>query len=111
MAHVFNSHSSRDNEPAGRIKVWLGEQGFEAPFLDFDKHAGIPPEVENVLLSSSRDGPTTLRNQQPHADAKTANVPCIGKLLSRRLSQRFAQSPFGARFRIGDRAAVGRDAA
>jgi hypothetical protein len=43
MARVFISHSSRDKEPAERIKAWLNEQGFEAPFLDFDKHAGIPP--------------------------------------------------------------------
>jgi WD40 repeat protein len=43
---VFISHSSRDFEPAARIKVWLGEQGFEAPFLDFDKHAGIPPGAD-----------------------------------------------------------------
>ena len=43
MARVFISHSSRDNEPAARIKSWLQAQGFETPFLDFDKHAGIPP--------------------------------------------------------------------
>src|SRR4029079_10668622 len=35
----------------------------------------------------------------------------IAKLLSRRHPQRFPQSPFGARFRIRDRATVGRDAA
>ena len=46
MARVFISHSSRDVEPAARIKVWLGEQGFETPFLDFDKHAGIPPGAD-----------------------------------------------------------------
>jgi hypothetical protein len=43
MARVFLSHSSRDNASAGRIKDWLEQQGFEAPFLDFDKHSGIPP--------------------------------------------------------------------
>jgi len=43
MARVFISHSSRDAEPAARIKVWLQDQGFDTPFLDFDKHAGIPP--------------------------------------------------------------------
>lgn len=43
MARVFISHSSRDNEPAARMKAWLEQQGFDAPFLDFDKHAGIPP--------------------------------------------------------------------
>lgn len=42
MARVFISHSSRDNAAAERLKAWLGEQGFETPFLDFDKHAGIP---------------------------------------------------------------------
>ena len=46
MARVFISHSSRDNGPAERIKVWLGEQGFEAPFLDFDKHVGISPGAD-----------------------------------------------------------------
>jgi len=46
MARVFISHSSRDNELAERIKTWLGEQGFETPFLDFDKHAGIPPGAD-----------------------------------------------------------------
>ncbi|NBW62200.1 MAG: TIR domain-containing protein, partial [Synechococcaceae bacterium WB4_1_0192] len=25
------------------MKAWLIEQGFDVPFLDFDKHAGIPP--------------------------------------------------------------------
>jgi hypothetical protein len=42
MARVFISHSSRDNAAAERLKTWLGQQGFETPFLDFDKHAGIP---------------------------------------------------------------------
>jgi WD40 repeat protein len=46
MARVFISHSSRDNEPAARIKTWLAEQGFETPFLDYDKHAGIPPGAD-----------------------------------------------------------------
>src|SRR5215475_11545091 len=46
MARVFISHSSRDKEPAERIKAWLNEQGFEAPFLDFDKHSGIPPGAD-----------------------------------------------------------------
>ena len=46
MARVFISHSSRDNDPATRIKAWLREQGFETPFLDFDKHAGIPPGAD-----------------------------------------------------------------
>jgi hypothetical protein len=46
MARVFISHSSRDNEAAAEIKRWLGERGFETPFLDFDKHAGIPPGAD-----------------------------------------------------------------
>ncbi|MCZ6774705.1 MAG: TIR domain-containing protein, partial [Proteobacteria bacterium] len=46
MARVFISHSSRDGEPAARIKAWLQEQGFETPFLDFDKHAGIAPGAD-----------------------------------------------------------------
>ncbi|MDH3761558.1 MAG: TIR domain-containing protein [Gammaproteobacteria bacterium] len=46
MARVFISHSSRDKEPAERIMAWLGEQGFETPFLDFDKHGGIPPGAD-----------------------------------------------------------------
>jgi hypothetical protein len=46
MARVFISHSSRDNESAARIKAWLSEQGFETPFLDYDKHAGIPPGAD-----------------------------------------------------------------
>lgn len=28
------------------MKTWLQEQGFAAPFLDFDKHAGIPPRAD-----------------------------------------------------------------
>ncbi len=43
MARVFISHSSRDGEAADRIKQWLQGQGFDTPFLDFDKHAGITP--------------------------------------------------------------------
>ena len=46
MARVFVSHSSRDNAQAARIKTWLEEQGFDAPFLDFDKHAGIAPGAD-----------------------------------------------------------------
>jgi TIR domain len=51
MARVFLSHSSRDDAAARRMKQWLLDQGFEAPFLDFDKHSGIPPGAnwEQVL--------------------------------------------------------------
>lgn len=46
MANIFVSHSSRDNEPASRMKEWLQSQGFTTVFLDFDKHAGIPPGAD-----------------------------------------------------------------
>ena len=47
MARVFPfPHSSRDKASAGRMKGWLEQQGFEAPFLDFDKHIGIPPGAD-----------------------------------------------------------------
>jgi len=53
MARIFISHSSRDAESAGRISAWLGSQGFEEIFLDFDKHAGIQPgaDWERTLYS------------------------------------------------------------
>jgi hypothetical protein len=28
------------------MKAWLEQQGFDAPFLDFDKHSGIPPGAD-----------------------------------------------------------------
>jgi len=43
MARVFISHSSRDGAAARWVADWLLEQGYEAPFLDFDKHVGLPP--------------------------------------------------------------------
>jgi WD40 repeat protein len=46
MARVFISHSSRDGATARWLADWLIAQGFEAPFLDFDKHSGIPPGAE-----------------------------------------------------------------
>jgi hypothetical protein len=46
MARVFLSHSSRDNISAGRMKAWLEQQGFEAPFLDFAKDSGIAPGAD-----------------------------------------------------------------
>ena len=46
MARVFLSHSSRDSASASRIKAWLEQQGFDAPFLDFDEHSGIPPGAD-----------------------------------------------------------------
>lgn len=46
MAHIFISHSSRDNEPAARLVTWLRSVGMTEVFLDFDKHAGIAPGVD-----------------------------------------------------------------
>ena len=46
MARVFISHSSRDGAAARLIADWLLERGFETPFLDFDKHSGIPPGAD-----------------------------------------------------------------
>jgi WD40 repeat protein len=46
MARVFISHSSRDGASARWLADWLITQGFEAPFLDFDKHSGIPPGAD-----------------------------------------------------------------
>jgi hypothetical protein len=46
VAHIFVSHSSRDDEQASRMKDWLSDQGFNTVFLDFDKHAGIPPGAD-----------------------------------------------------------------
>ncbi|MFN7900187.1 MAG: TIR domain-containing protein [Synechococcaceae cyanobacterium] len=46
VAQVFVSHSSRDAAPARWIADWLVAQGFVAPFLDFDKHSGIPPGAD-----------------------------------------------------------------
>lgn len=51
MARVFLSHSSRDREEASALRQWLIDQGFEAPFLDFDPATGIAPGAkwEQVL--------------------------------------------------------------
>jgi WD40 repeat protein len=46
MARVFISHSSRDSEAASWVAEWLHANGFDAPFLDFDKHSGIPPGAD-----------------------------------------------------------------
>lgn len=71
MARVFISHSSRDNEAAARMKAWLEAQNFEAPFLDFDKHAGIPPgaEWEKVLYDEIRRSQALLILQTPNWSA------------------------------------------
>ena len=54
MARVFISHSSRDAASAAWIASWLRGCGFEAPFLDFDKHSGIPPgsNWEHILYQA-----------------------------------------------------------
>jgi TIR domain len=46
MARIFISHSSRDNDAADWMKVWLAGQGFEHAFLDKDKTTGIPPGAD-----------------------------------------------------------------
>ena len=46
MARIFISHSSRDAKQAEDLKAWLNSIGFEQTFLDFDKHAGIPPGAD-----------------------------------------------------------------
>ena len=46
MARIFLSHSSLDAQAAGEMRDWLLGQGFQAPFLDFDKHNGIPPGAD-----------------------------------------------------------------
>jgi len=53
MARIFLSHSSRDAMAAAEMRNWLLAEGFDAPFLDFDKHSGIPPgtDWEQVLYS------------------------------------------------------------
>lgn len=68
MARVFISHSSRDNDAAARIKTWLESEGFEAPFLDFDKHAGIAPgsDWEQVLYREIDRSEAMIIVQTPH---------------------------------------------
>lgn len=41
MAAIFISHSSDDNALAQILKDWLGSQGYERAFLDFDAGGGI----------------------------------------------------------------------
>ena len=71
MARVFLSHSSRDIEAAARMKDWLEAQHFEVPFLDFDKHAGIPPgaEWEKVLYDEICRSQALLILQTPNWSA------------------------------------------
>jgi WD40 repeat protein/energy-coupling factor transporter ATP-binding protein EcfA2 len=41
VARVFISHSSKDAEASRKIFDWLHDQGFDAPFLDFDARFGL----------------------------------------------------------------------
>jgi hypothetical protein len=68
MARIFISHSGRDNEAAARIKTWLKEQGFETLFLDFDKHAGIPPgaDWERTLYREIEQSQAVIIIQTPN---------------------------------------------
>jgi WD40 repeat protein len=71
MARVFISHSSRDGPAARWLADWLIAQGFEAPFLDFDKHSGIPPgaEWERTLYREIASCQALLIVQSPHWNA------------------------------------------
>ena len=60
MARVFISHSGRDNACARDIRAWLGELGYDAPFLDIDKDSGIAPGA---------DWERTLYREMERADA------------------------------------------
>jgi hypothetical protein len=46
MDRVFISHSSRDGAAARWVADWLRDQGYEPPFLDFDKHVGLRPGTD-----------------------------------------------------------------
>lgn len=46
MTAIFVSHRSSDNAEAHALKNWLGEQGHEQLFLDFDPADGIPAGVD-----------------------------------------------------------------
>ncbi|MEB3155876.1 MAG: TIR domain-containing protein [Cyanobacteriota bacterium] len=71
MARVFISHSSRDAKAAAWIADWLRQSGFEAPFLDFDKHSGIPPgaDWERTLYREIASSQALLILQSAHWDA------------------------------------------
>lgn len=68
MARVFISHSSLDKEPAARIMNWLKGQGFDTAFLDFDKHAGIPPgaDWEKTLYREIEQSEAVIIIQTPN---------------------------------------------
>ena len=68
MARIFISHSGQDNEAAARIMTWLKSQGFETTFLDFDKHAGIPPgaDWEKTLYREIEQSEAVIIIQTPN---------------------------------------------
>lgn len=68
MARIFISHSSLDKEPAARIMTWLKGQGFDTAFLDFDKHAGIPPgaDWEKTLYREIEQSEAVIIIQTPN---------------------------------------------
>src|SRR3984957_634936 len=98
---------------AGPYLFWLCGyfDGLTSSLMPARHGASVQAAVGSIATSPAAARALDEEALQPHAYAKTATVPFIGKLLSRRHSQRFPKSPFGARFRIRDRAAVGRDAA
>jgi hypothetical protein len=71
MARVFLSHSSRDEAASRWLADWLVRQGFEAPFLDFDKHSGIPPgaDWERTLYREIASSQALLIVQSSHWNA------------------------------------------
>jgi hypothetical protein len=68
VARIFISHSSLDKEPAARIMSWLKGQGFDTAFLDFDKHAGIPPgaDWEKTLYREIEQSEAVIIIQTPN---------------------------------------------
>jgi hypothetical protein len=68
VARIFISHSSLDKEPAARIMTWLKGQGFDTAFLDFDKHAGIPPgaDWERTLYREIEQSEAVIIIQTPN---------------------------------------------
>ncbi|MGO9419489.1 toll/interleukin-1 receptor domain-containing protein [Roseiarcus sp.] len=68
MARIFISHSSRDDEAAARMKVWLASHGFETAFLDFDKISGIPPgaDWERTLYREVEQSQAVIIIQTPN---------------------------------------------
>ena len=62
VGSVFISHSSRDNDVAGRVRQTLQAAGFASVFLDFDPETGIPPgrRWEDELYSALRKADTVV---------------------------------------------------